>query len=156
MFYGVQYLAQPVTRSNKHSIHFILDAVQPTTTRHLWPRTPPYTWRHHQSQQDLTVWEGRGCFLVESCDAAAENISLLSLFWQHLFNAAAFKARTKQRNKVRDKRADVMWWRWRTVEGLFGLFWDGSIMMPSSLNCIRCTDSPKKKKKKFYTFLLCS
>lgn len=27
---------------------------------------------------------------------------------QHLFNSAAFKARTKQRNKVRDKRADVM------------------------------------------------
>lgn len=31
---------------------------------------------------------------------------------QHLFNSAAFKARTKLRNKVRDKRADVMWgWR---------------------------------------------
>lgn len=28
---------------------------------------------------------------------------------QHLFNSAAFKARTKLRNKVRDKRADVMW-----------------------------------------------
>uniref|UniRef100_A0A8B9KUF8 Interferon-related developmental regulator 2 n=1 Tax=Astyanax mexicanus TaxID=7994 RepID=A0A8B9KUF8_ASTMX len=27
---------------------------------------------------------------------------------QHLFNSAAFKARTKLRNKVRDKRADVM------------------------------------------------
>lgn len=35
---------------------------------------------------------------------------LAFIFWlkQHLFNSAAFKARTKQRNKVRDKRADVM------------------------------------------------
>jgi len=32
----------------------------------------------------------------------------LSVSAQHLFNSAAFKARTKIRNKVRDKRADVM------------------------------------------------
>ncbi|XP_072305482.1 interferon-related developmental regulator 2 isoform X2 [Eucyclogobius newberryi] len=32
----------------------------------------------------------------------------ISRFEKHLFNAAAFKARTKLRNKVRDKRADVM------------------------------------------------
>lgn len=32
----------------------------------------------------------------------------ISRFEKHLFNSAAFKARTKQRNKVRDKRADVM------------------------------------------------
>ncbi|XP_067381936.1 interferon-related developmental regulator 2 isoform X4 [Channa argus] len=32
----------------------------------------------------------------------------ISRFEKHHFNSAAFKARTKQRNKVRDKRADVM------------------------------------------------
>ncbi|KAI4824038.1 interferon-related developmental regulator 2 isoform X2 [Pseudochaenichthys georgianus] len=32
----------------------------------------------------------------------------ISRFEKHLFNSAAFKARTKQRNKVRDKRADIM------------------------------------------------
>ncbi|XP_034393385.1 interferon-related developmental regulator 2 isoform X2 [Cyclopterus lumpus] len=32
----------------------------------------------------------------------------ISRFEKHLFNSAAFKARTKQRSKVRDKRADVM------------------------------------------------
>ncbi|XP_023275755.1 interferon-related developmental regulator 2-like isoform X1 [Seriola lalandi dorsalis] len=32
----------------------------------------------------------------------------ITRFEKHLFNSAAFKARTKQRNKVRDKRADVM------------------------------------------------
>lgn len=36
--------------------------------------------------------------------------SLFFLFHlQHLFNSAAFKARTKQRSRFRDKRADVMW-----------------------------------------------
>uniref|UniRef100_A0A8C7NRN8 Interferon-related developmental regulator 2 n=1 Tax=Oncorhynchus mykiss TaxID=8022 RepID=A0A8C7NRN8_ONCMY len=34
--------------------------------------------------------------------------SKISRFEKHLFNSAAFKARTKLRNKVRDKRADVM------------------------------------------------
>ncbi|XP_051804964.1 interferon-related developmental regulator 2 isoform X2 [Acanthochromis polyacanthus] len=32
----------------------------------------------------------------------------ISRFEKHLFNSAAFKARTKQRSKARDKRADVM------------------------------------------------
>ncbi|KAK5923387.1 hypothetical protein CgunFtcFv8_000364 [Champsocephalus gunnari] len=32
----------------------------------------------------------------------------ISRFEKHLFNSAAFKARTKQRSKVRDKRADIM------------------------------------------------
>ncbi|KAM3842758.1 interferon-related developmental regulator 2 [Diretmus argenteus] len=32
----------------------------------------------------------------------------ISRFEKHLYNSAAFKARTKLRNKVRDKRADVM------------------------------------------------
>ncbi|XP_068997185.1 interferon-related developmental regulator 2 isoform X2 [Embiotoca jacksoni] len=39
---------------------------------------------------------------------AAVKATKISRFEKHLFNSAAFKARTKQRNKVRDKRADVM------------------------------------------------
>uniref|UniRef100_A0A667X714 Interferon-related developmental regulator 2 n=1 Tax=Myripristis murdjan TaxID=586833 RepID=A0A667X714_9TELE len=39
---------------------------------------------------------------------AAVKASKISRFEKHLFNSAAFKARTKLRNKVRDKRADVM------------------------------------------------
>ncbi|XP_046896023.1 interferon-related developmental regulator 2 isoform X2 [Hypomesus transpacificus] len=39
---------------------------------------------------------------------AAVKASKISRFEKHLFNSAAFKARTKIRNKVRDKRADVM------------------------------------------------
>ncbi|KAB5567281.1 hypothetical protein PHYPO_G00230970 [Pangasianodon hypophthalmus] len=35
-------------------------------------------------------------------------VSRISRTERHLFNSAAFKARTKLRNKVRDKRADVM------------------------------------------------
>ncbi|KAL3063938.1 hypothetical protein OYC64_000284 [Pagothenia borchgrevinki] len=40
-------------------------------------------------------------------DATAKS-NKISRFEKHLFNSAAFKARTKQRNKVRDKRADIM------------------------------------------------
>ncbi|XP_065817591.1 interferon-related developmental regulator 2 isoform X2 [Labrus bergylta] len=39
---------------------------------------------------------------------AAVKANKISRFEKHLFNSAAFKARTKQRAKVRDKRADVM------------------------------------------------
>ncbi|XP_077585614.1 interferon-related developmental regulator 2 isoform X2 [Stigmatopora nigra] len=39
---------------------------------------------------------------------ATNKANKISRFERHLFNSAAFKARTKQRNKVRDKRADVM------------------------------------------------
>uniref|UniRef100_A0A671YRF4 Interferon-related developmental regulator 2 n=1 Tax=Sparus aurata TaxID=8175 RepID=A0A671YRF4_SPAAU len=39
---------------------------------------------------------------------AAVKVNKISRFEKHLFNSAAFKARTKQRSKVRDKRADVM------------------------------------------------
>ncbi|KAL1021385.1 hypothetical protein UPYG_G00012620 [Umbra pygmaea] len=39
---------------------------------------------------------------------ASVKASKISRFEKHLFNSAAFKARTKIRNKVRDKRADVM------------------------------------------------
>ncbi|KAG8436173.1 hypothetical protein GDO86_007321, partial [Hymenochirus boettgeri] len=40
-------------------------------------------------------------------DAAAIKASKMSRTEKHMFNAAAFKARTKARNRVRDKRADV-------------------------------------------------
>uniref|UniRef100_A0A0E9WXY7 Interferon-related developmental regulator C-terminal domain-containing protein n=2 Tax=Anguilla anguilla TaxID=7936 RepID=A0A0E9WXY7_ANGAN len=39
---------------------------------------------------------------------ASVKASRISRFEKHLYNSAAFKARTKLRNKVRDKRADVM------------------------------------------------
>ncbi|KAJ4934266.1 hypothetical protein JOQ06_007065 [Pogonophryne albipinna] len=39
---------------------------------------------------------------------ATSKSNKISRFEKHLFNSAAFKARTKQRNKVRDKRADIM------------------------------------------------
>ncbi|KAF6099502.1 interferon related developmental regulator 2 [Phyllostomus discolor] len=41
-------------------------------------------------------------------DAAALKACKLSRFEKHLYNAAAFKARTKARSRVRDKRADVL------------------------------------------------
>ncbi|NXH38862.1 IFRD2 regulator, partial [Dicaeum eximium] len=40
-------------------------------------------------------------------DAAALKASKVSRFEKHLYNSAAFKARTKARSRVRDKRADV-------------------------------------------------
>ncbi|KAM8930944.1 interferon-related developmental regulator 2 isoform 2-T2 [Pelodytes ibericus] len=41
-------------------------------------------------------------------DAAAIKASKISRVEKHMFNSAAFKARTKARNRVRDKRADIM------------------------------------------------
>lgn len=41
-------------------------------------------------------------------DRASIRASKISRFEKHLYNSAAFKARTKIRNKVRDKRADVL------------------------------------------------
>lgn len=41
-------------------------------------------------------------------DAAAIKASKISRVEKHMFNSAAFKARTKARNRVRDKRADVL------------------------------------------------
>ncbi|XP_035257264.1 interferon-related developmental regulator 1-like [Anguilla anguilla] len=40
-------------------------------------------------------------------DSATLKAMKISRFERHLYNAAAFKARTKARNKVRDKRADI-------------------------------------------------
>ncbi|KAG7519716.1 interferon-related developmental regulator 2-like isoform X1 [Solea senegalensis] len=48
---------------------------------------------------------GLGAPLILDATIKANKISR---FEKHLFNSAAFKARTKQRSKVRDKRADVM------------------------------------------------
>ncbi|XP_072537649.1 interferon-related developmental regulator 2 isoform X1 [Salminus brasiliensis] len=48
---------------------------------------------------------GLGAPLILDSSVKASRISRTE---RHLFNSAAFKARTKLRNKVRDKRADVM------------------------------------------------
>ncbi|XP_028824331.1 interferon-related developmental regulator 2 [Denticeps clupeoides] len=48
---------------------------------------------------------GLGSPLILDTSVKSSKISRVE---RHLFNAAAFKARTKLRNKVRDKRADVM------------------------------------------------
>uniref|UniRef100_A0A8C6UCK6 Interferon-related developmental regulator 2 n=1 Tax=Neogobius melanostomus TaxID=47308 RepID=A0A8C6UCK6_9GOBI len=62
--------------------------------------------RHHlQFNPLLRDVFGLGAPLI--LDAAVKS-NKISRFEKHLFNAAAFKARTKLRNKVRDKRADVM------------------------------------------------
>uniref|UniRef100_A0A7N8WXM0 Interferon-related developmental regulator 2 n=1 Tax=Mastacembelus armatus TaxID=205130 RepID=A0A7N8WXM0_9TELE len=62
--------------------------------------------RHHlQFNPLLRDIFGLGAPLI--LDAAVKG-NKISRFEKHLFNSAAFKARTKQRNKVRDKRADVM------------------------------------------------
>ncbi|KAF6719614.1 Interferon-related developmental regulator 2 [Oryzias melastigma] len=61
--------------------------------------------RHHlQFNPLLRDIFGLGPPLILDATIKANKISR---FEKHLFNAAAFKART-QRNKVRDKRADVM------------------------------------------------
>eukprot|EP00064_Thunnus_orientalis_P020946 superscaffoldBa00006066_g21098 len=44
----------------------------------------------------------------------------ISRFEKHLFNSAAFKARTKQRNKVRDKRADQKQMEATQITGVYG------------------------------------
>ncbi|XP_061592592.1 interferon-related developmental regulator 2 isoform X2 [Cololabis saira] len=63
--------------------------------------------RHHlQFNQLLRDIFGLGAPII--LDAATSKANKISRFEKHLFNSAAFKARTKQRSKVRDKRADVM------------------------------------------------
>ncbi|XP_028309368.1 interferon-related developmental regulator 2 isoform X2 [Gouania willdenowi] len=62
--------------------------------------------RHHlQFNPLLRDIFGLGAPLIVDATIKANKISR---FEKHLFNSAAFKARTKQRNRVRDKRADVM------------------------------------------------
>ncbi|XP_042309453.1 interferon-related developmental regulator 2 isoform X1 [Sceloporus undulatus] len=63
--------------------------------------------RHHlQNNELLREIFGLGPPLV--LDAAAVKASKISRFEKHLYNSAAFKARTKARSRVRDKRADVL------------------------------------------------
>ncbi|XP_012676310.1 interferon-related developmental regulator 2 isoform X2 [Clupea harengus] len=62
--------------------------------------------RHHlQWNPLLRDMFGLGAPLILDASVKASKISRTE---RHLFNSAAFKARTKLRNKVRDKRADVM------------------------------------------------
>ncbi|KGL84616.1 Interferon-related developmental regulator 2, partial [Tinamus guttatus] len=62
--------------------------------------------RHHlQNNELLREIFGLGPPLV--LDAATLKASKVSRFEKHLYNSAAFKARTKARSRVRDKRADV-------------------------------------------------
>lgn len=62
--------------------------------------------RHHlQFNPLLRDIFGLGAPLILDANVRTNKISR---FEKHLFNSAAFKARTKQRSKVRDKRADVM------------------------------------------------
>ncbi|XP_076010066.1 interferon-related developmental regulator 2 isoform X2 [Genypterus blacodes] len=62
--------------------------------------------RHHlQFNPLLRDIFGLGAPII--IDAAVKGTKI-SRFEKHLFNSAAFKARTKQMNKVRDKRANVM------------------------------------------------
>ncbi|KAM6062392.1 interferon-related developmental regulator 2 isoform 2-T2 [Chlamydotis macqueenii] len=63
--------------------------------------------RHHlQNNELLREIFGLGPPLV--LDVAALKASKVSRFEKHLYNSAAFKARTKARSRVRDKRADVL------------------------------------------------
>ncbi|XP_056279661.1 interferon-related developmental regulator 2 [Pseudoliparis swirei] len=62
--------------------------------------------RHHlQFNPLLRDIFGLGSPLILDATTKGKKSSRLE---KHLFNSAAFKARTKQRSKVRDKRADVM------------------------------------------------
>ncbi|KAM3915553.1 interferon-related developmental regulator 2 [Leptodactylus fuscus] len=62
--------------------------------------------RHHlQHNEILRDIFSLGAPLV--LDAAAIKASKISRAEKHMFNSAAFKARTKARNRVRDKRADI-------------------------------------------------
>ncbi|XP_054023036.1 interferon-related developmental regulator 2 [Dryobates pubescens] len=62
---------------------------------------------HHLQNNDLLrEIFGLGPPLV--LDAATVKTSKVSRFEKHLYNSAAFKARTKARSRVRDKRADVL------------------------------------------------
>ncbi|XP_043563661.1 interferon-related developmental regulator 2-like isoform X1 [Chiloscyllium plagiosum] len=63
--------------------------------------------RHHLQHNELLrdIFELGPPLML---DAAAIRANKISRFEKHLYNSAAFKARTKARSKVRDKRADVL------------------------------------------------
>ncbi|XP_036905553.1 interferon-related developmental regulator 2 [Sturnira hondurensis] len=63
---------------------------------------------HHHLQNNELLRDIFGLGPVLVLDATALKACKLSRFEKHLFNAAAFKARTKARSRVRDKRADIL------------------------------------------------
>ncbi|XP_036189377.1 interferon-related developmental regulator 2 isoform X4 [Myotis myotis] len=63
---------------------------------------------HHHLQNNELLRDVFGLGPVLVLDAAALKACKVSRFEKHLYNAAACKARTKARSRVRDKRADVL------------------------------------------------
>lgn len=63
---------------------------------------------HHHLQNNELLRDIFGLGPVLVLDAAALRACKVSRFEKHLYNAAAFKARTKARSRVRDKRADLL------------------------------------------------
>jgi len=63
---------------------------------------------HHHLQNNELLRDIFGLGPVLVLDATALKACKISRFEKHLYNAAAFKARTKARSRVRDKRADVI------------------------------------------------
>ncbi|XP_027378484.1 interferon-related developmental regulator 2 isoform X4 [Bos indicus x Bos taurus] len=63
---------------------------------------------HHHLQNNELLRDIFGLGPVLVLDAAALKACKISRFEKHLYNAAAFRARTKARSRVRDKRADVL------------------------------------------------
>ncbi|XP_075403525.1 interferon-related developmental regulator 2 isoform X2 [Tenrec ecaudatus] len=63
---------------------------------------------HHHLQNNELLRDIFGLGPVLVLDATTLKACKISRFEKHLYNAAAFKARTKARSRVRDKRADVL------------------------------------------------
>ncbi|KAM6159840.1 interferon-related developmental regulator 2 [Erethizon dorsatum] len=63
---------------------------------------------HHHLQNNELLRDIFGLGPVLVLDATALKACKVSRFEKHLYNAAAFKARTKARSRVRDKRADIL------------------------------------------------
>ncbi|XP_054585407.1 interferon-related developmental regulator 2 isoform X3 [Eptesicus fuscus] len=63
---------------------------------------------HHHLQNNELLRDVFGLGPALVLDAAARKACKVSRFEKHLYNAAACKARTKARSRVRDKRADVL------------------------------------------------
>nr|KAF6420434.1 interferon related developmental regulator 2 [Molossus molossus] len=63
---------------------------------------------HHHLQNNELLRDIFGLGPVLVLDATALKACKISRFEKHLCNAAAFKARTKARSRVRDKRADIL------------------------------------------------
>ncbi|KAL4829268.1 hypothetical protein H8958_000236 [Nasalis larvatus] len=63
---------------------------------------------HHHLQSNELLRDIFGLGLVLVLDATALKACKVPRFKKHLYNAAAFKARTKARSRVRGKRADIL------------------------------------------------